>query len=208
MLIYTHLVCGEERGVIFPPILTTRQKEKKDMNRIEERVDQLLEQKTRQRKLTEYPQQRKHSIGINKKKALTIISAFFVFGTIVTGLGFADVFSYYVLEGTTIDANVLYTWDDQTAEDLIISKTITNAAGGNVYTYDHYLNLSSNADSNRTASFAWDNIPEGITTNLTVDGVEINYIIIEPGESIVITETITLDEKLIHDNYSYNLTVS
>jgi len=178
------------------------------MNRIEERVDQLLEQKTRQRKLTEYPQQRKHSIGINKKKALTIISAFFVFGTIVTGLGFADVFSYYVLEGTTIDANVLYTWDDQTAEDLIISKTITNAAGGNVYTYDHYLNLSSNADSNRTASFAWDNIPEGITTNLTVDGVEINYIIIEPGESIVITETITLDEKLIHDNYSYNLTVS
>ena len=166
---------------------------------IDEKVDQILLG-------NDLPGHKKHKK--NKQKTLLAIGAIVITGMAITGIGFADVFQWFAIEGTTVTSDILLTWDNQNAEDLTVSKTINDATGGNVYTYDHYLNLSAYAQTNKTVSFSWEDIPEGITCNLSVDGIDINYVVVEPGTSKHIVETITLDTKLIADSYHFNLTIS
>jgi len=170
------------------------------MKSIDEKVDQLLLG-------SDLPKHKKQH-KIKTQKTLATVGGIFIIGLVISSLGFANTFSWFAVESTTINMETLFTWDGENAEDLTVTKQINDACGGNIYTFNHYLNLSANAVGNRTASFSWGNIPDGIMVNLTVDGNPVNYCVVEPGESIHLVETITLDEKLVSDCYSFNLTLS
>jgi hypothetical protein len=168
-------------------------------------VDQVLDQRGNVGRCN---RGKRRGIGISRKRAGMFLGTLAVAGMVIVGLGAADLFNYFVLSGTSVDSSVLFTFDGQSCEDLVVSKCISDAAGGNVYVFDHYLNLSGNADGNRTASFAWDGVPVGINCSVSVDGVDVNMVVVEPGQSVHLVETICLDERLVHGSYSFNLTVS
>ena len=122
----------------------------------------------------------------------------------------AAILGFFFSSTSTVTTEELFLIDDVVPEEYELTNTITNAVGGNVYEFQHYLNSSLNIQNNVTLGFEWtgNTTSDGITPELLYLGNPITELVIEPGTSYLITERLTLDPMITGDTYTCTLTVT
>ena len=149
----------------------------------------------------------KRKSRLGKIKASGMMTAVLLVGSVIAG---AAILGFFFSSTTTVTTEELFLIDDVAPEEYELTNTITNAVGGNVYTFEHYLNSSLNMQNNVTLCFDWsgNTSSDGITPELLYLGNPITELVIEPGTSYLITERLTLDPMITSDVYTCVLTVT
>jgi hypothetical protein len=121
----------------------------------------------------------------------------------------AAILGFFFTSMTSITTDPLFEIDSYDAEEYEITQTITNAVGGNSYSFNHWLNASSHIQENVTLTFTWsgNSSEDGVTPSLWYDGSEISTLVLEPNVDYMITEKFDLDPMITSETYVCVLTV-
>jgi len=133
---------------------------------------------------------------------LVILIACFVVG--------ASVLGFFLSSTTTLNTVEPFLFDDEIPEELLLTRTINNAVGGNVYEFNHTLNASEYIQTGINLTFTWsgNDTDDGITPVLLYEGNPITFLYIEPDTDYILTERITLNELITSSSYECVLEVS
>lgn len=103
----------------------------------------------------------KHTKKISKKLGILLIGI-----CLIVGAGVSTLMSWYVDQESNVDAGEVLMWDSVNAEDLEVCENITDGVGGNTYSYEHWLNYSTDTQEDLVVKFTITNSgvddPEGI----------------------------------------------
>jgi len=148
----------------------------------------------------------KRSSKIKKLKISPLLLAVLIGASVITS---AAILGFFWKTTTSVTTEELFLFDNDPMEETLLTHTITNAVGGNVYTIDHWLNASEYIQDNITLSFTWSgNVTgEGVTAELLYLGSPITELMIEPDTDYQITERYTLDPMIESGSYECILTV-
>jgi len=103
-----------------------------------------------------------------RTKYLSILGVLLIVGAVT---GFGAIFTFYTQVNQTVDVDHLFQWDNEVAEDLIITNDVpSQTVGGDFWFEEHWFNYSTMADNpiEITFQFTDGNISsDGLTTNLS-----------------------------------------
>jgi hypothetical protein len=110
---------------------------------------------------------------------------------------------------TKLNVKNLWTFDDQKAKSITISREI-DGYGGEGYEYFHWIN-TSNFEGTRTLNFSFAGLEDGITAGVYMDdagsGSDYTELVIYPNESYLIEEHYYLS-PMIEPDQTFNLTLT
>lgn len=148
----------------------------------------------------------KHIKRLGKKlKTSPILLVLLIVGSLIVG---ATVLNYLFQTQTAVTTENLFDFDDTPAEETLITRTINNAVGGNVYEFTHYLNASANIQDFVTIDFEFTgNTTDGITAELLYLGSPITSLDIYADTDYCVIEKYTLD-TMIEPGETYNIVLT
>lgn len=170
------------------------------MRNIERKVDHLIGLKAGGENVK---REKRHDSFIKQwGKRITPMVAVGVVMSVVT----AAMLSYFVFINVDINVDPLLTFDDIPAENLDISETV-NGIPGNTQEYNHWLNLSADADSTRTVLFNWAGDVTEINCSVIYEGSIITLLDLEPGHNYEIKTHYQIRTNAKSGSYNVNLTI-
>ena len=119
----------------------------------------------------------------------------------------AGIMGFFWQSTTSISTDDMFLIDDYSPNEFEISQIITDAVGGNVYEFVHWVNTSAYLQDNVTLSFTWAGNYSGIDAGLYFEGSPITTLEIAPNQNYMLTERFVLDEMLSPGSYNTVLSV-
>jgi len=139
---------------------------------------------------------------MNRKRKYILVIAVII-GLIASITG-ASLFDYFIRLEANADIQALLLFDDTPAENLEIYENFTAVGGDNV-SYNHWLNLSAEADNDVTVSLTWSGhtATDGITPQIWIDGFDYSNsnITLSAGQSCQVITCYLIDYYAYADDY-------
>jgi len=173
----------------------------KEIQKIVDKIHIKPKTKTKQTKL-----KKKRSYGLRTSKGLASLLVL----VIISGVALAGILGYYIRVETNVTIDELITFDDLPAEELIVNEDF-NALPNNSYTFDHWINISDQAQNPVNVSFVWSGnyTGDGIEAGVYFAGQEIDYITLVPAVGSYLIQTrYDIDPMCSSGDYSCQFVVT